>query len=119
MWLLKLINFLNFKWNNFIGWIHDVSARMGVGHLTVWFYDAFIWNLPNKWTLVGGMRYDEYLLQHELDLQRHQTQYFANYAYDLLCEILESIVDTEELSSQKEAIISSKNINFKEEAPSI
>ena len=88
MLFLKIINHLNYRWNTLIGYIHDISAKMGVGHWTVWFYDNFIWHLPTKWQLIGNVRYDEYLLQHEIRIQEHQVLYFANLAADLSWDCL-------------------------------
>jgi len=89
MLFLKIINYINFKWNNLIGYIHDVSAKMGIGNWTVWFYDTFIWHLSNKWRIIGNVRYNEYLLQHEISRQEHQIQYFANLAADLSWELID------------------------------
>ena len=110
MIFLRLINYINSNWNYVIGLIHDLSAKAGVGHWTVWFYDTFTWHLSNDLTIVGGKRYAEYLLEHELRIQEHQTRYYANLAYDLMWEKL-GLIDSEieELESQKESVLNSEN----------
>ena len=93
---LKFINWLNRKWNNFIFWIHDVTARWGIGHTTVWFYDNLTWNLPPTWQLMGGKTNEQYMLEYELHIAQHQAQYYANLAYEYQWALLEAMNDTEE-----------------------
>ena len=103
--LLTVLGFVNFKWNCFVGWIHDLSAKWGVGHTTVWLYDNFTWSLPTKWQLIGGVPYHEYLLRCELDTANHQINYYANLAYELwvtqLLQDLEAEDDVEKISDNK------------------
>ena len=96
MIFLRTINWLNRKWNNIIFWIHDLSAKWGVGHSTVWLYDKATWDLPAKWQLLGDKTYDQYLMEHELYIARHQVNYYANLAYDLQWTILDALEDVEE-----------------------
>jgi len=94
-YLLNILNVLNFKWNCWIGWIHDVSARWGVGHTTVWFYDTFTWYLPTSYKLIGDKPYNEYLLQCELDTANHQIRYYSNLAFEYQLAYLETLISDE------------------------
>ena len=108
--LLTILGVINFRWNCFVGWIHDLSARWGVGHRTVWFYDNFTWSLPTKWQLMGGVPYHEYVVRCELDTANHQINYYSNMAYELfMAELLQTIEDPTELVSD-EPITTKKEI---------
>jgi len=96
--VIKLINWVNHKWNQIIFWIHDVTTRMGVGHTSVWLYDNLNWTLPQKWQLIAGKTHEQYMLEHELYIAKHQVQYYANLAYDYQWVILDAIVPEEEES---------------------
>jgi hypothetical protein len=106
--MLNLLNILNFKWNCMIGYIHDVSARWGIGHTTVWFYDTFTWYLPNKYKLIAGMPYNEYLVRCELSQAEHQINYYAGIASDL---ILDKLFDMEKEVISDEPILKKEKIN--------
>lgn len=89
--MLTAINYLNAQWNRTIYWFHDASTRTGVRwlvSLSIWAYDRLSWRLSDEWQLICGVPVKEYTLRYELELARHQTAYFANYAYDLQCQIL-------------------------------
>lgn len=91
--MLKIINYLNNKWNRTIYWFHDASVRTNIRWLVVlsiWAYDKLIWRLSDDWQLVDGMTLKEYKLRRELELAYHQIQYYANYANDLQWQIIES-----------------------------
>lgn len=109
--VLTLLGFVNFKWNCFVGWIHDVSARWGIGHTTVWLYDNLTWSLPNKWQLIGGVPYHEYLLRCELDTAQHQIRYYSNMAYELwLLQLVQELEAQEAVEK-----IADNKLNRKEE----
>lgn len=114
--LFSMLGFINFKWNCFVGWIHDVSAKWGIGHTTVWFYDTFTWSLPNKWQLIGGVPYHEYLLRCELDTAQHQIRYYSNIAYELWLTQLIQEIETEETNTE---MVSDKPINKKMEETNV
>ena len=92
----KLVNYLNRKWNNFIFWIHDLTARWGIGHTTVWFYDNLTWTLPEKWQLIDGKSNEQYMLEYELYIARHQARYYANLAYEYQWAILNAMSSEED-----------------------
>lgn len=106
--LLNAIGFINFKWNCFIGWIHDLSAKWGVGHWTVWFYDNFTWSLPTKWQLIGGVPYHEYVARCELDTAYHQIRYYSNLAYEYQWAIIDALYPEEEPELAAEEISSER-----------
>ena len=90
--MTKMVNYLNGKWNQAIFWFHDASVRTEIRWLVVlsiWACDKFIWYLSEDWQLVNGIPFKQYKLLHELEVARHQTSYYANYAYELQCQILE------------------------------
>ena len=94
--MLTAINYLNVKWNQIIYWFHHASARTGIGwlvSLSVWAYDRLHWRLSDEWQLICGVPLREYTLRYELELAQHQIRYFANYAYDLQWQIIESEED--------------------------
>ena len=109
--ILNVINVLNFRWNCFVGYIHDVSAKMGVGHWTVWFYDTFTWHLSNDLRLINGMPYNEYLVRCELDTANHQVRYYSNIAYELTLDYIFSQLDEDK---QSELIENSEKIHESE-----
>lgn len=103
--MLKSVNYLNTRWNQIIYWFHDASARAGIGwlvSLSVWAYDRLHWRLSDEWQLICGIPIKEYTLRYELELARHQTQWFAEYAYDLQCQILFSNAETSDAEKQKQ-----------------
>tara|TARA_B100000579_G_scaffold438049_1_gene471443 strand:- start:18536 stop:18868 length:333 start_codon:yes stop_codon:yes gene_type:complete len=93
---MKFLNWINSKWNNFIFYIHDLTAKWGIGHTTVWLYDNLTWTLPEKWQMIAGKTNEQYLLEHELYIARHQAQYYANLAYEYQGAWLEAILPEEE-----------------------
>lgn len=103
--MLTAINYLNAQWNRTIYWFHDVSTRTGIRwlvSLSIWAYDRLSWRLSDEWQLICGVPVKEYTLRYELELARHQTAYFANYAYDLQCQILFSDEETIGVDGQKQ-----------------
>ncbi len=76
--------------------IHDITARLGIGHTTVWLYDNLTWTLPRNWELIGDKTYDQYLLEHELYIAKHQMNYYANLAYEYQWVILNALVEEDE-----------------------
>lgn len=96
MLFLKIINWINGKWNSFVFYIHDLTARWGIGHTSVWFYDKMHWTLPMKWQRIAGKTHEQYLLEHELYLARHQAQYYANLAYEYQWAYLDLVLPEEE-----------------------
>ena len=89
--MLALANELNWRWNRCIYWLHDAAARTRIGWLvtlSIWAYDRLTWRLPDRWQLVCGVPLAEYTLRHELELARHQSRWYAEYAGDLQCRIL-------------------------------
>ena len=97
---MRLINWVNSRWNNFIFLIHDITTRMGIGHTSVWLFDNMTWTLPEKWQLVAGKTHEQYLLEHELYIARHQVQYYANLAYEyqwIILDAMDPVNDTEEV----------------------
>ena len=98
--MMRLINWVNSRWNNFIFFIHDITTRMGIGHTSVWLFDNMTWTLPEKWQLVAGKTHEQYLLEHELYIARHQVQYYANLAYEyqwIILDAMDPVNDTEEV----------------------
>lgn len=100
MLFLRLLGWVNFKWNCGVGWIHDLSAKWGVGHWTVWFYDTFRWTLPNHLQLIGGKRYAEYMLEYELRIANHQINYYSNLAADWMLAYFRTLPEVEEEDSK-------------------
>ena len=98
--MMRLINWVNSRWNNFIFLIHDITTRMGIGHTSVWLFDNMTWTLPEKWQLIAGKTHEQYLLEHELYIARHQVQYYANLAYEyqwIILDAMDPVNDTEEV----------------------
>lgn len=101
--MVKTVNYLNNKWNQYIFWFHDAATKTGIRplvSLSIWIYDKLWWRLPENWQLVCGVPFKEYLLKHELELAKHQARYFADYSYQLQCYILCS--DKQEDKEDKE-----------------
>lgn len=97
--MLKTINLVNNQWNRFVFWFHDASTRTNIRWLvalSVWAFDRMFWRLPEQYQLVCGIPFKEYELRHQLELARHQSQYWAEYAYDLQWHIIESMAEHEE-----------------------
>ena len=90
---MRTINALNARWNGLIYWCHDAAARTGIGWLvtlSIWAYDRLTWRLPERWQLVCGVPLAEYTLRHELEMARHQTRWWAEYACELQLCLLET-----------------------------
>lgn len=97
--MLKAINYVNGSWNRFVFWFHDISTRANVRWLvtlSIWMFDRLNWRLPDRYQLICGVPFEEYMLRHELELARHQSQYWADYAYELQLQILEDLASSEE-----------------------
>jgi hypothetical protein len=91
--MLTVASALNWRWNSLVYWMHDAATRTGIGwlvSLSIWAYDHLTWRLPDAWQLVCGVPLAEYTLRHELEMARHQARWYANYAFDLQCELLAS-----------------------------
>lgn len=86
---MRFLNWINSKWNSFVFYVHDLTTRWGIGHTSVWFYDKMHWTLPTKWQRIAGKTHEQYLLEHELYLARHQAQYYANLAYEYQWALLD------------------------------
>ena len=89
--MLIIANALNWRWNALVYWMHDAATRTNVRWLvtlSIWAYDRLTWRLPAHWQLVCGVPLAEYTLRHELELARHQTRWYAEYAYELQCAAL-------------------------------
>ena len=105
--MLKIINYLNNRWNRTIYWFHDASVRVNIRWLVVlsiWAYDRLIWQLSDEYQLVDGITLKEYKLQRELELAYHQIQYYTNYANDLQWHIIENLPEEEESLETKELL---------------
>ena len=105
--MLKIINYLNNRWNRTIYWFHDASVRVNIRWLVVlsiWAYDRLIWQLSDEYQLVDGMTLKEYKLQRELELAYNQIQYYTNYANDLQWQIIENLPEEEESLETKELL---------------
>lgn len=90
--MLWLVNRVNQIWNRSISSFHDLSVKTNIRWLVVlsiWAYDRMLWQLSEDWQLVDGVKFSEYKLQRELEIARHQIQYYADYAYELQCQLLE------------------------------
>lgn len=91
--MLIIANALNWRWNALVYWCHDAATRTDIRWLvalSIWAYDRLTWRLPDEWQLIGGIPFREYTLQCELELARHQVQYFADYAYELQWRLIDS-----------------------------
>lgn len=104
--MLTTVNYLNAKWNQFVFWFHHASARTEIRWLTnlsIWLFDRLRWELPDEWQLINGMPLKEYTLRYELELARHQTRYFVDYAYALQCQLLFPEKETIDTQTQQHA----------------
>lgn len=103
---MRTINYINQKWNQIINWFHDASVKLNIRCLivlSIWSLKNLIWTLPENWQLVGNISLREYKLKRELEIARHQIQYYANYAHELQWQLLE-----EENEEQEVVLIKSK-----------
>ena len=73
-----------------------MTTRVGIGHTSVWLFDNLTWTLPQKWQLIAGKTHEQYMLEYELDLAKHQAQYYANLAYEYQWALLDTLPDAEE-----------------------
>lgn len=88
--MVAAVNYLNVRWNQFVFWFHHASARTDIRWLvtlSIWMFDRLRWELPADWQLINGVPLKEYTLRYELELAQHQTRWFAEYAYDLQCQL--------------------------------
>jgi len=89
---MRTINYINQKWNQIINWFHNTSVKLNIRCLVVlsiWALKNLIWTLPENWQLVDNISLREYKLKRELEIARHQIQYYANYAHELQWQLLE------------------------------
>ena len=100
MMFLKIVNWINGKWNSFVFYIHDLTTRWGIGHTSVWFYDTLQWRLPAKWELFCGKTNEQYMLESELCIAQHQAQYYAKLAYEYQWAYLDLALPEEEESEE-------------------
>lgn len=103
--MLKVINYLNKKWNQYVCWFHDASVKINVRWLVVlsiWAYNHLTWQLSDDWQLINGITLREYKLKRELELAYHQIQYYADYANELQWQILEQMQEEEKKEEKEE-----------------
>lgn len=106
--MLKILNYINNKWNQTISWFHDFSVRVNIKWLitlSIWAYDKLIWSLPDKYQLIDNIRLSEYKLLRELELAHHQVAYYADYAHELQSRILEMTESQTKENSKKYSTI--------------
>ena len=60
------------------------------------------WELPEKYRTINGVPLREYKLERELEVARHQIQYYANYASDLQWQLCSVYFPEENDSEQSE-----------------
>lgn len=99
------LNFANRKWNQIVFWFHDFSVRLDIGWMvraSVWAHDKMYWELPEKYRTINGVPLREYKLERELEVARHQIQYYANYASDLQWQLCSVYFPEENDSEQSE-----------------
>ena len=99
------LNFVNRKWNQIVFWFHDFSVRLDIGWMvraSVWAHDKMYWELPEKYQTINGVSLREYKLEQELEVARHQIQYYANYANDLQWQLINMMPEITEEKEEKE-----------------
>ena len=88
--MIRLLNWTNRTWNKLVFRFHDVATRTNISFmvkLSILAHDKLIWVLPDRLHLISGIPVSEHKLMRELELAKHQSQYFMDYAEELQNEL--------------------------------
>lgn len=103
--MIRLLNWINRKWNHSVFWFHDVATRTNINFMikfSIWAHDKLTWELSDRLQLISGIPVSEHRLMRELDLANHQIEYWLGYATDLQNSLVDMIPDAEEESEEEE-----------------
>ena len=84
--MYRILNYVNRKWNNCVFLFHDLATKTRIGwlvKLSIWAHDKAIWELPERLQLIGGVPVYQLRLERELEIAKHQAEYWSNYAGEL------------------------------------
>ena len=88
--MIRLLNWFNRTWNKSVFRFHDVATKTNINFMvkfSIWAHDKLIWELPERLQLISGIPVSEHRLMQELEVARHQMQYFMDYAEELQNEL--------------------------------
>ena len=96
--MYRILNYVNRKWNNCVFKFHDLATKANISPLvkfSIWAHDKLVWELPEKYQLIGGVSVQQCRLEQQLDTAKHQANYYFEYATELQ-EQLEAIEKSNE-----------------------
>tara|TARA_Y100001937_G_scaffold47125_1_gene66095 strand:- start:313 stop:636 length:324 start_codon:yes stop_codon:yes gene_type:complete len=88
--MIRLLNWFNRTWNKSVFKFHDIATKTNIKFMvtfSIWAHDKLVWELPDRLHLISGVPVSEHKLIRELELAKHQSQYFMDYAEELQNEL--------------------------------
>ena len=84
--MIRLLNWFNRTWNKSVFRFHDVATRTNINFMvkfSIWAHDKLVWELPEKYQLIGGVSVQQCRLEQQLDIAKHQANHYFEYATEL------------------------------------
>ena len=84
--MYRILNYVTRKWNNCVFKFHDLATKTNISPLvnfSIWAHDKLVWELPEKYQLIGGVSVQQCRLEQQLDIAKHQANYYFEYATEL------------------------------------
>ena len=84
--MYRILNYVNRKWNICVFKFHDLATKTNISPLvkfSIWAHDKLVWELPEKYQLIGGVSVQQCRLEQQLDTAKHQANYYFEYATEL------------------------------------
>ena len=103
--MYKTINFINRKWNSSVFFFHDLATKTNINFLvkfSIWAHDRMIWQLPERLQLIGGVPVYQLRLERELEIAKHQAEYWNSYAGELQEQVFNMLEEEEEKQEEPE-----------------
>ena len=103
--MYKTINFINRKWNSSVFLFHDLATKTNISFLvkfSIWAHDKMVWQLPERLQLIGGVPVYQLRLERELEIAKHQAEYWNSYAGELQEQVFNMLEEEEEKQEEPE-----------------
>ena len=110
--MYRFLNYINRKWNNTVFLFHDLATKTGIGwivKLSIWAHDKAIWQLPERLQLIGGVPVYQLRLERELEIAKHQAEYWNSYAGELQEQIFNMPEQEEETEVESELLLNANS----------
>ena len=103
--MYRLLNYINRKWNQSVFLFHDIATKTNIKFLvkfSIWAHDRMVWQLPERLQLIGGVPVYQLRLERELEIAKHQAEYWNSYAGELQEQVFNMLEEEEEKQEEPE-----------------